>query len=140
MMSLAIVQRQRKAAEAMDRPARILLVRHGETDWNVEGRLQGQFSGPGEPRLTASGRAQAERVGAWAAQRCTRVDAVLTSDLARAVQVWPHTARASCPARCEHRLRDAALRALHVRGARARIMSCGKGHAWVEPRTRAGSR
>ncbi len=39
-------------------PPRILFVRHGETDWNAEGRLQGQRDIP----LNARGRAQAEAV------------------------------------------------------------------------------
>jgi broad specificity phosphatase PhoE len=37
----------------------IYYVRHGQTEWNVEGRLQGQ----GDSRLTAAGEAQAHRAG-----------------------------------------------------------------------------
>ncbi len=41
-------------------PKRLLFVRHGETDWNAEGRLQGQRDIP----LNARGREQAAAVGA----------------------------------------------------------------------------
>jgi broad specificity phosphatase PhoE len=37
----------------------IFLIRHGETEWNAEGRYQGQMDSP----LTPDGRAQALRVG-----------------------------------------------------------------------------
>jgi probable phosphoglycerate mutase len=37
----------------------IYYVRHGQTEWNVEGRLQGQH----DSRLTPTGQAQAERCG-----------------------------------------------------------------------------
>jgi len=59
---------------------RILLVRHGETDWNATGRIQGQSDTP----LNAAGREQAWR----AAQRMAHepVRALYSSDLARAVQ------------------------------------------------------
>lgn len=43
----------------MSRAPRILFVRHGETDWNAEGRLQGQQDIP----LNALGRIQADDVG-----------------------------------------------------------------------------
>ena len=59
---------------------RILLVRHGETDWNATGRIQGQSDTP----LNAAGYEQARR----AAQRLARepVQALYSSDLARAFQ------------------------------------------------------
>ncbi len=41
-------------------PPVLYYIRHGETDWNVEGRLQGQRDIP----INASGRAQAYRCGA----------------------------------------------------------------------------
>jgi probable phosphoglycerate mutase len=63
----------------MDR-TRIILVRHGETDWNATGRIQGHNDTP----LNAAGRQQARR----AAQRlaCEPVRALYSSDLARACE------------------------------------------------------
>lgn len=43
-----LLQRARKAASMMQNPCEIVLVRHGETAWNREGRLQGQQE-PGPP-------------------------------------------------------------------------------------------
>lgn len=59
---------------------RLVLVRHGETDWNREGRWQGHA----DPGLNARGRLQA----AAAADRLAREDvaAVVTSDLRRAAE------------------------------------------------------
>ena len=56
----------------------VLVVRHGETDWNREARWQGQ----GGPGLNDTGRAQAARIAQRLAR--VRVDALYTSDLARA--------------------------------------------------------
>lgn len=56
------------------------LVRHGESEWNVAGRVQGQSASAGS--LTATGRAQAARAAALLAG--TRARAIVTSDLRRA--------------------------------------------------------
>ena len=62
------------------RDQRILFVfRHGETDWNREGRLQGHTDTP----LNATGLAQAEALALRL--RTHRLDAILSSDLARAL-------------------------------------------------------
>ena len=56
----------------------ILFVRHGETDWNVERRVQGHSDRP----LNATGEAQARTLAAEL--REAHLDAVYASDLARA--------------------------------------------------------
>ncbi len=56
---------------------RILLVRHGESEWNAARRWQGQA----DPPLTGLGRVQA----AHAARALGAIDAIFTSDLQRAL-------------------------------------------------------
>jgi probable phosphoglycerate mutase len=67
----------------------LIVIRHGETDWNRQHRFQGQIDVP----LNAVGRAQAERL----ARRLTResFDVVVASDLQRAFA----TAQAAAGAR-----------------------------------------
>lgn len=67
---------------------RICLVRHGETDWNAERRLQGHIDVP----LNPTGLAQARATAASLAQE--RFTALYTSDLARARQTAIEAARA----------------------------------------------
>jgi probable phosphoglycerate mutase len=59
-------------------PTRILLVRHGQSEWNAAGRWQGQQ----DPPLTDLGRRQARA----AADALGTVDAVFASDLQRALE------------------------------------------------------
>src|SRR5215467_4422014 len=56
----------------------LFLFRHGETDWNRAGRLQGHTDTP----LNATGLAQAQALSERL--RRHRLDAVMSSDLARA--------------------------------------------------------
>ncbi len=56
---------------------RVLLVRHGESEWNASGRWQGQA----DPALTDRGRDQA----ATAARALGALDAIWSSDLERAL-------------------------------------------------------
>jgi len=56
----------------------LLLVRHGETDWNAAGRLQGHTDRP----LSDSGREQARRLADELAEE--QLDGIYSSDLARA--------------------------------------------------------
>ena len=56
----------------------LLLVRHGQSEWNAEGRWQGQA----DPPLSALGEAQAIA----AAERLDGIDAVWASDLVRAAR------------------------------------------------------
>jgi probable phosphoglycerate mutase len=82
---------------------RFILVRHGETTWNLEGRRQGQSDSP----LTARGLAQARAIADRLAAAPARADALYSSDLPRA---WRTAAEisAACglPVLGDERLRE----------------------------------
>lgn len=65
-------------------PRRVILVRHGETNWNLAGRFQGHA----DSGLNAKGESQAVAVAALLAGE--EVAAIFTSDLARAVETGRH--------------------------------------------------
>jgi len=67
---------------AQSRPpaSRLILIRHGESTWNRERRIQGQL----DPPLSEQGHEQAYRVAGRLARR--QVEALYTSDLIRASQ------------------------------------------------------
>jgi probable phosphoglycerate mutase len=58
----------------------LLVIRHGETEWNSQGRFQGHL----DSALNREGLAQAEALGEYLAQE--RFDLLLSSDLGRALQ------------------------------------------------------
>jgi len=78
--------------------ARVLLVRHGESTWNVEGRWQGRA----DPPLSPDGERQARE----AADALPAVAVVWASDLARARQTAELVAPAGAAVRLDARLRE----------------------------------
>ncbi|MCF6744118.1 MULTISPECIES: histidine phosphatase family protein [unclassified Blastococcus] len=74
----------------MARPLTLLLVRHGQSEWNAAGRMQGQVA---HVPLTPLGHTQAEAAAAELAR--LRPGVLLSSDLLRAVQTAEHCARAT---------------------------------------------
>lgn len=60
----------------------LLLIRHGETDWNRERRFQGQVDVP----LNATGHEQARRIARRLVQEAAAVQHLASSDLVRACQ------------------------------------------------------
>ena len=62
----------------MSEPTRIIAIRHGETAWNVDTRIQGHLDIP----LSANGRWQAERLAS--ALKDASISAIYASDLTRA--------------------------------------------------------
>jgi probable phosphoglycerate mutase len=87
-------------ARALNEPTRIVAIRHGQTAWNAEMRMQGQL----DTALDALGRWQAEQLAD--ALHGETIDAIISSDLARAMD----TARPLARRRGLRLRRDAALR------------------------------
>ncbi len=85
------------------RLTRVIVVRHGQTEWNVEARIQGQ----GDSKLTAEGRAQARAIAARLAAQ--PFDVLVSSDLGRAAE----TARAIAERCGKPIVLDARLRERH---------------------------
>lgn len=80
---------------------RICLVRHGETAWNAEHRVQGQLDVP----LNATGLAQARAVAQALARE--KFAAIYSSDLSRALQTAEHaSAGLGVKVRIEKELRE----------------------------------
>jgi probable phosphoglycerate mutase len=80
---------------------RVIVVRHGQTEWNVQARIQGQ----GDSDLTKEGRAQARSI----AQRLARepFDVLVSSDLGRASATAQAIAdRCAKPVVLDSRLRE----------------------------------
>lgn len=104
-----------------DSGARILfLFRHGETDWNREGRLQGHIDTP----LNATGLAQAHTLAE--SLRPHRLDAVLSSDLSRALTTAQIVAKAI------------GLPLFIEAGLRETNVGAAEGLLWAEAKTRFG--
>jgi probable phosphoglycerate mutase len=71
----------------MEEATRLIAVRHGETAWNVDTRIQGQL----DIGLNATGVWQAQRAGGALADE--PIGVVYASDLARA---WPCNPSRAC--------------------------------------------
>lgn len=79
----------------------ILLARHGETDWNRDGRFQGHA----DPSLNELGRRQARELGLRL--RGEQIDAIWSSDLGRAKQTAFYVAgQFGLPVRLSGELRE----------------------------------
>ncbi len=98
----------------IDAATRVVVVRHGETDWNVEQRVQGQLDVP----LNDRGRRQAERLAEALAEE--GLAALYSSDLSRAAETAAAVGR------------RAGLPVLHAPGLRERAFGHLEGLTWRE--------
>lgn len=88
----------------------VYLVRHGETQWNAERRIQGQSDSP----LTAKGEQQAMQVGERA--RSLSITHIISSDLGRTKRTAEIIAQAcGCDITFDSRLRELDMGVLEKR-------------------------
>ena len=80
----------------------IYMIRHGQTDMNIQRRLQGRMDTP----LNDAGRAQAETAAEWLRSRGVRFDRVISSPLRRAVDTARILAGEDVPLRTDERLME----------------------------------
>jgi len=107
--------------------ATIHLVRHGQSDWNVARRLQGQRD---EPVLTELGRRQAAEAAELL--RPLGVTTVLSSDLQRAVQTAEILGAAfALPVSIDRRLREQSLGKIEGFGMQE-ALDATTGHDWTD--------
>ncbi len=71
---------------------KLLLIRHGETDWNVETRMQGHK----DTSLNEKGLLQAKETAVRLYQNHADISAIYSSDLARAYSTALETATLFC--------------------------------------------
>lgn len=111
----------------------IILVRHGETEWNREGRVQGQQ----DSALTPLGRAQAKQVAERLAMES--VEVVYSSDSGRTMATANAIAsRLNLPVNPEPRLREISVgswEGLLIRELAERFPE--EQAAWIKDRTRS---
>ena len=94
----------------------VYLVRHGETQWNAERRIQGQSDSP----LTAHGERQAWQVGERA--RTLGITHIITSDLGRTRRTAEIIAEAcGCSVIADARLRELDMGVLEKRRSSASV-------------------
>ena len=85
----------------MNEPTRIIAIRHGQTAWNAETRMQGQL----DTALDARGRWQAEQIAL--ALHDEPIDAIVSSDLVRALRTaLPLAHRLGLGVRTDRALRE----------------------------------
>src|SRR4051812_36632612 len=104
-----------KAQPATDAEAKLVIVRHGETEWNREGRIQGFYA---DSPLTETGRAQALAV----AERLARegIDLIFASDLGRTRMTADPIGRLT------------GIEVIHDPGLRERSYGTFEGHTFAE--------